>query len=118
MQGNLLCEIAGRTVLDLGRGSGGKLAELVGAGAASVVDVDVSVNVLSEPPFGLKRSRAISTTSNRYPGRSEARSTASCFLQSFHLFEEPGPDTAGDTGDPGRRWIHAGRKNPADPTCG
>src|SRR5262252_6395680 len=53
-QRGLLGDVTGLSVLDVGCGNGGKLAELVGAGASDAVGVDVSGNFLSAPPPGLE----------------------------------------------------------------
>ncbi|GAB3923764.1 hypothetical protein GCM10029976_014460 [Kribbella albertanoniae] len=53
-QRNLLGDVVGRSVLDVGCGNGGKLAELVSAGAANSVGVDISGNFLSPPPPGVE----------------------------------------------------------------
>ncbi|MEQ7125887.1 DUF1698 domain-containing protein [Actinopolymorpha sp. B11F2] len=56
-QRDLLGDVTGRSVLDVGCGNGGKLAELVGDGATAAVGVDVSGNFLSAPPPGLELIR-------------------------------------------------------------
>src|SRR5215472_7178294 len=53
-QRELLGDVTGRSVLDVGCGSGGKLAELVGDGATASLGVDVSGSFLSAPPPGLE----------------------------------------------------------------
>lgn len=53
-QRDLLGDVAGLSVLDLGCGNGGKLAELVGEGATAAVGVDASGNFLSSPLPGLE----------------------------------------------------------------
>ena len=47
-------DITGRSVLDLGCGNGGKLAELVGAGAGACVGVDISGSFISNRLSGLE----------------------------------------------------------------
>src|SRR4051794_22198029 len=49
-QRDLLGDVTGRSVLDLGCGNGGKVAELVGEGATASVGIDVSGNFVSAPP--------------------------------------------------------------------
>ena len=53
-QRDVLGDVAGRSVLDVGCGNGGKLAELMADGAAASVGIDVSGNFLSAPPPGLE----------------------------------------------------------------
>ena len=49
-QRNLLGDVTGLSVLDVGCGNGGKLAELADEGAINSVGVDISANFLSPPP--------------------------------------------------------------------
>ena len=49
-----LGDITGRSVLDLGCGNGGKLAELVRAGADASVGVDISGSFITNRPSGLE----------------------------------------------------------------
>src|SRR6478672_10980978 len=53
-QRELLGDLVGRSVLDVGCGNGGKLAELVGRGVTAAVGVDVSGAFLSAPPPDLE----------------------------------------------------------------
>ena len=48
-QRDLLGDVTGRSVLDVGCGNGGKLAALVGDGATASVGVDISGNFLNAP---------------------------------------------------------------------
>jgi SAM-dependent methyltransferase len=59
-QRDLLGDVTGRSVLDLGCGNGGKLTELVRDGATASVGVDVSGNFLSDPPPGLAEQNGTS----------------------------------------------------------
>lgn len=52
-QRDLLGDVAGRSVLDVGCGNGAKLAELVEAGAQDCVGVDISGNFLANTPDGM-----------------------------------------------------------------
>ena len=88
-QRDLLGDVSGRRVLDLGCGNGGKLAELVGEGAAGAVGVDVSGNFLSEPPPGLELIRGDLNeldSMHELAGRSFDRIL---FLQSFGYAKDP-----------------------------
>ena len=49
-QRDLLGDVTGQSVLDVGCGNGSKLVELVQAGATSAVGVDISDHFLSNPP--------------------------------------------------------------------
>src|ERR1700733_7736433 len=53
-QRGLLGDVTGRSVLDVGCGNGGKLAELIQDGAAPCVGVDISGNFLTARPPGLQ----------------------------------------------------------------
>jgi len=64
-QRELLGDVTGRSVLDVGCGNGGKLAELVGDGATASVGVDVSGNFLSAPPPGSEFIRGAATRTSR-----------------------------------------------------
>src|SRR5579875_4057175 len=53
-QRELLGDVSGRSVLDLGCGNGSKLAELLRDGAGPSVGVDISGNFLTARPSGLQ----------------------------------------------------------------
>lgn len=53
-QRRLLGDVTGRSVLDVGCGNGGKLAELIHDGAADCFGVDISGNFLTTRPPGLE----------------------------------------------------------------
>ncbi|MFA6576276.1 MAG: class I SAM-dependent methyltransferase [Nocardioides sp.] len=88
-QRGLLGDVAGRTVLDLGCGNGGKLAELVGEGAASAVGVDVSGNFLSAPPPGLELIQGDLNELDAMPGLAGRTFDRILFLQSFGYAKDP-----------------------------
>src|ERR1700730_18475458 len=51
---DILGDVTGRSILDLGCGNGGKLAELVRAGAGASVGVDISGSFITARPSGLE----------------------------------------------------------------
>lgn len=53
-QRECLGDVTGRSLLDLGCGNGGKLAELVRGGAGACVGVDISGNFITARPSGLE----------------------------------------------------------------
>ena len=57
-QRECLGDITGRSVLDVGCGNGGKLAELVRAGAVASVGVDISGSFITNHPSGLELVQA------------------------------------------------------------
>src|SRR5262245_11684939 len=54
---DILGDVTGRSILDLGCGNGGKLAELVGDGAVACVGVDIGGNFITSPPTGVELIR-------------------------------------------------------------
>ncbi|QDP94915.1 class I SAM-dependent methyltransferase [Microlunatus elymi] len=88
-QRELLGEVTGRSVLDLGCGNGGKLAALIRDGAASGVGVDISGNFIVDPPPGLELIRADISGLESVPGLAGRRFDRILFLQSFGYAEDP-----------------------------
>lgn len=88
-QRDLLGDVTGRSVLDVGCGNGGKLAELVGDGATASVGVDVSGNFLSAPPPGLEFIRGDLSELDSVPGLAGRRFDRILFLQSFGYAKDP-----------------------------
>ena len=88
-QRDLLGDVTGRSVLDVGCGNGGKLAELVGDGASAAVGVDVSGNFLSAPPPGLELIRGDLNELDSMPGLAARTFDRIVFLQSFGYAKDP-----------------------------
>jgi len=88
-QRDLLGDVAGRSVLDVGCGNGGKLVELVRAGATRGVGVDISGNFLTALPPAMQLIRGDLSDLDALPelvGRSFDRIL---FLQSFGYATDP-----------------------------
>ena len=88
-QRDLLGDVTGRSVLDLGFGNGAKLVELVGDGATASVGVDISGNFLSPqlPELELIRGDLSELgTVSELAGRTFDRIL---FLQSFGYAKDP-----------------------------
>ncbi|MHA7986878.1 class I SAM-dependent methyltransferase [Rathayibacter sp. CAU 1779] len=88
-QRELLGDVAGRSVLDVGCGNGAKLAELVEAGAQDCVGVDISGNFLTDAPPGMDLVHGDLSELDALPelsGRSFDRIT---FLQSIGYAKDP-----------------------------
>src|SRR4051812_29388843 len=81
-QRELLGDVTGRSVLDVGCGNGGKLVELVGDGATASVGVDLSGNFLNDPPPGLEFIRGDLSELDSLPGLAGRRFDRILFLQS------------------------------------
>ncbi len=85
----MLGDVTGLSVLDLGCGSGGKLVELIEAGARETVGVDVSGNFVGERPFGLELIKGDLNeleSISELDGRTFDRIL---FLQSFGYAKDP-----------------------------
>ena len=85
----LLGDVAGLSVLDLGCGNGGKLAELVREGATTAVGVDVSGNFLSTPLPGLELIQGDLNELDSMPGLAGRTFDRILFLQSFGYAKDP-----------------------------
>jgi SAM-dependent methyltransferase len=88
-QRELLGDITGRSVLDLGCGNGGKLAELVRGGASPSVGVDVSGNFLTARPSGLELVQGDLSELDSIPALAGRQFDRIMFLQSFGYASDP-----------------------------
>ncbi len=88
-QRDLLGDVTGLSVLDVGCGNGGKLAELVGDGATASVGVDISGNFLGARPPGLELIRGDLTELDSVPGLAGRTFDRILFLQSFGYAQDP-----------------------------
>jgi len=85
----LLGDITGRSVLDVGCGNGGKLAELVEDGASSSVGIDISGNFISARPPRLEFIRGDLSELDSLPGLAGRTFDRILFLQSFGYAKDP-----------------------------
>lgn len=84
-----LGDVTGRSVLDLGCGSGSKLAELVRSGAGPSVGIDISGNFITEPPSGLELEQGDLSELNSVASLAGRRFDRIMFLQSFGYTSDP-----------------------------
>lgn len=101
-QRDLLGDVTGRSVLDVGCGNGGKLAELVGDGAAASVGVDISANFLGAPPPGLELIRGDLSELDSLPELAGRSFDRILFLQSFGYAKGSCSHASGSARDAGR----------------
>ena len=88
-QRDLLGDVTGRSVLDVGCGNGAKLAELVGDGATASVGVDHSGNFLDAQTRDLEFIRGDLSELGSIPGLASRTFDRILFLQSFGYAKEP-----------------------------
>jgi SAM-dependent methyltransferase len=88
-QRECLGDITGRSVLDLGCGNGGKLAELVRAGAGASVGVDISGNFITNHPIGLELVQGDLSELESMAALAGRRFDRIMFLQSFGYTPHP-----------------------------
>jgi SAM-dependent methyltransferase len=85
----LLGDVTGCSILDLGCGNGGKLAELVREGAVASAGVDIAGNFISDPPSGAELIRADLSHPESLPQLRGRTFDRILFLQSFGYAEDP-----------------------------
>jgi SAM-dependent methyltransferase len=88
-QQQMLGDVSGLSILDLGCGNGAKLAELVAAGATDCVGVDVSGNFIANPPAGLTLAEGDMNVLESIDAVRERRFDRILFLQSFGYATHP-----------------------------
>lgn len=88
-QRHLLGDVTGLSILDLGCGNGGKLAELLHEGAASAVGVDIGGNFIADPPAELELIQGDLSEPGSIPELSGRRFDRILFLQSFAYASDP-----------------------------
>jgi SAM-dependent methyltransferase len=88
-QRSVLGDVVGKSVLDLGCGSGGKLAELLHDGAAASAGVDISGNFIAAPPPGLELIQGDLSEFDTIPELAGRSFDRILFLQSFGYAKDP-----------------------------
>ena len=88
-QRECLGDITGRSVLDLGCGNGGKLAELVRAGAGASLGVDISGSFITNRPSGLELVEGDLSELDSVAALAGRRFDRIMFLQSFGYTSDP-----------------------------
>lgn len=88
-QRDLLGDVAGRSVLDLGCGNGGKVSELTRDGAVDSVGIDISGNFLAAPPHGLQLVRGDLSELDSIAELTDRKFDRIMFLQSFGYASDP-----------------------------
>ena len=85
----ILGDVTGRSILDLGCGNGGKLAELVRDGAVACVGVDIGGNFITSPPAGVELIQGDLSDPDSLPELSGRTFDRILFLQSFGYARDP-----------------------------
>lgn len=88
-QRDLLGDVTGQSVLDVGCGNGGKLAELVRDGATASVGVDISGNFVPAQPPDLELIRGDLSDLAAIPGLAGRSFDRIVFLQTFGYAKDP-----------------------------
>jgi SAM-dependent methyltransferase len=85
----VLGDVTGRSILDLGCGNGGKLAELVREGAVASAGVDIGGNFITTPPSGVELIRGDLSDPDSLPELRGRTFDRILFLQSFGYAKDP-----------------------------
>jgi SAM-dependent methyltransferase len=88
-QRDLLGDVAGRSLLDLGCGNGGKLIQLTRDGAVDCVGIDISGNFLTAKPAGLQLVRGDLSELDSIVELTGRKFDRIMFLQSFGYASDP-----------------------------
>jgi SAM-dependent methyltransferase len=88
-QRDLLGDVTGLSVLDLGCGNGGKITGLVRDGAAAAVGVDISGKFITDQPPGLELVQGDLSALESLPELAGRRFDRIMFLQSFGYAKDP-----------------------------
>jgi SAM-dependent methyltransferase len=88
-QRDLLGDVTGLSVLDVGCGNGAKLIELIRDGAIASVGVDISANFLAAQPPDLEFIRGDLSDLESVPGLAGRTFDRILFLQSFGYAKDP-----------------------------
>lgn len=86
---DVLGDVTGCSILDLGCGNGGKLAELVRDGALASAGVDITGNFIASPPTGVELIRGDLSYPDMLPELSGRTFDRILFLQSFGYAKDP-----------------------------
>lgn len=88
-QRDMLGDVTGCSVLDLGCGNGGKIIELTRDGAVDSVGIDISDNFLAGPPPGLQLIRGDLSELDSIAELTDRKFDRIMFLQSFGYASDP-----------------------------
>jgi SAM-dependent methyltransferase len=86
---DILGAVTGCSILDLGCGNGGKLAELVRDGAVACVGVDIGGNFMASPPTGVELIQGDLSNLDSLPELCGRTFDRILFLQSFGYAKDP-----------------------------